>query len=120
MRTNPPERVSWSVRALLRALRAWETGEATGGQPPRLVLPGARWNAAERRWHHPADAWRWDERDILALFDSMRRGYPVGMLLLWQTDATWRSRQQTVLCGRQRRPGLWARLVAAVRRRRGR
>ena len=30
----------------------------------------------------------WDEADIIALLDSMWRGYPIGTILLWEN---WRS-----------------------------
>jgi hypothetical protein len=31
---------------------------------------------------------RWEATDILDLFDSIYRGYPIGALLLWETDRT--------------------------------
>lgn len=30
---------------------------------------------------------RWDERDVTKLFDSVRRGFPIGSLLLWERAA---------------------------------
>lgn len=32
-------------------------------------------------------AFRWDSGDVLALFDSILKGYPVGSVLLWRKDA---------------------------------
>ena len=30
---------------------------------------------------------RWNRRDVVLLFDSILKGYPVGSLLLWERDA---------------------------------
>lgn len=32
-------------------------------------------------------AFRWESRDVLALFDSILKGYPIGSVLLWKRDA---------------------------------
>ena len=74
MRSDEPRSFTMSVVDLLRELRA--------GQ---LVLP--------------SEEWRWDQDDIIAFFDSLRRNFPIGMLLLWQGQA---GGVQTVYDGQQR------------------
>jgi len=36
---------------------------------------------------HFQRSFRWDARDVVKLFDSVLRGFPVGSVLLWQRDA---------------------------------
>lgn len=60
-----PEATSWSVDELLWRARQGE-----------LYIP-----AFQR-------SFRWDLEDILKLFDSVYRGYPIGDLLLWETERT--------------------------------
>lgn len=73
-----PQRFTLSVRDLLCELRAG-----------RLVLPNTEW--------------RWGAEDIAAFLDSLRRGVPVGMLLLWQAaEVRQSSYPRTVLDGQQR------------------
>lgn len=58
-----PEATTWSVYDILR--------RAEGGQ---LFVP-----AFQR-------SFRWDPDDVRRLFDSIYRGYPIGELLLWETE----------------------------------
>lgn len=44
------------------------------------------WSGKIRVPHFQRD-FRWQQRDIILLFDSILRGYPVGSLLLWQRSA---------------------------------
>jgi hypothetical protein len=55
-------------------------------------------------------AWRWSPDDVVALFDSLHRGYPVGALVFWKRsgeDALW------VLDGQQRITALAGALLPA-------
>ncbi len=61
----PPEATTWSVDDILRRAKAGE-----------LRIPDFQRNFV------------WDARDIRLLFDSIYRGYPIGNLLLWETDNT--------------------------------
>lgn len=47
----------------------------------RSVLDG------DVRVPHFQRSFRWDARDVVKLFDSVLRGFPVGSVLLWQRDA---------------------------------
>ena len=32
-------------------------------------------------------SFRWENKDVVALFDSLHQGYPIGNLLMWKRDA---------------------------------
>lgn len=59
-----------------------------------------------RRLVIPQRAWRWDERTVLRFFDSMLRGYPIGMLIVWQAE-TGVDRVRWVPEGPHARQGPW-------------
>lgn len=60
-----PTATTWSIEHILRMAR-------TG----RLLVPIFQRN------------FRWERSDVLKLFDSLYRGFPIGNLLIWVTDPT--------------------------------
>jgi hypothetical protein len=62
---TPPTADAKSIQALLRLL-----------QQGRVGIPSFQRD------------YKWDKQDILNLFDSIYRGYPIGSLLLWETERT--------------------------------
>jgi hypothetical protein len=54
-------------------------------RPDELVSLALQGKIRIPRFQRP---FRWDKRDIEALFDSIYRGYPIGNLLMWARPAT--------------------------------
>lgn len=59
---DPPRTESWRIEDILRLARRGE-----------LLVPVFQRNFV------------WDRQDIIALFDSLYRGYPIGSFLIWET-----------------------------------